>query len=175
MTGTSGPGANGEALRRWMRDYPQGVVVVTADAGEGPRGITVSSFTSVSLTPPLVLIAISHSSASFGIIERAARFAVNVLSDEQGALSEHFARPELSSDEQFRSLPSRPGRVGAPWIEGCLAYLDCRIVHSTKQSDHTIFIGRVEAVEINSQGGRPLLYYSGDYWTLGSVVYARRR
>lgn len=166
---------SGERLRELMRNYPQGVAVVTADAGNGPHGITVSSFTSVSLDPPLVLISIAHESNAYPVIERAAAFAVNLLGDDQGALSEHFARSDLSSKQQFRSIPTRQGSLQAPRIQGCLAYLDCRVVDTSIQSDHTLFIGRVQNTEVNHEAGRPLVFYSGDYWGLGSVVYPRRR
>ena len=156
-----------------MRNYPQGVVVVVADAGEGPRGVTVSSFVSISLTPPLVLISISHASQSHLLIDRAYCFTINVLSDQQGALSEHFARPDLSSEEQFQSVSVHRGSRSTPWIEGCLAYLDCGVVDRIIQADHTLFIARVEHSELHLESGRPLVFYSGDYWGLGSVVYNR--
>ena len=164
-----------ESFRALMRNYPQGVSVVIADAGEGPRGVTVSSFVSISLTPPLVLIAVSHASQSHPLIDRASCFAINVLSDEQGALSEHFARPDLGSEEQFQAVCVRRGIRGTPWIEGCLAYVECGVVERVAQADHTLFIARVEHSELHLESGRPLVFYSGDYWGLGSVVYGRQQ
>lgn len=146
-----------------------------ADAGEGPRGVTVSSFVSISLTPPLVLISVSHASQSHPLIDSASCFTLNVLSDGQGALSEHFARPDLSSEEQFQAVRVRRGNRGTPWIEGCLAHLDCDVVDRVAQADHTLFIARVEHAELHQESGRPLVFYSGDYWGLGSVVYSRRQ
>ena len=90
------------SLRDVMRTFPQGVVVVTAEGDEGPRGITVSSFTSVSLTPPLVLICVMKEARAHAAIAKG-KFTINVLSDTQGALSDHFASPNLSSSEQFES------------------------------------------------------------------------
>ena len=145
-----------------------------ADAGEGPRGVTVSSFVSISLTPPLVLIAISRASQSHVLIDSASFFTLNVLSDGQGALSEHFAHPELSSEEQFQAVRVRRGNRGVPWIEGCLAYLDCDVVDRVAQADHTLFIAQVEHSEISLESGRPLVFYNGDYWGLGSVVHSRQ-
>ena len=149
--------------------------MVVADAGSGPRGVTVSSFISISLTPPMVLISISHASQSHPLIDRASCFTVSVLSDEQGALSEHFARPDLSSEQQFETVPIRQGTRNTPWIEGCLAHLDCSVVERIAQSDHTLFIARVEHSELRLESGRPLVFYSGEYWGLGSVVYSRLR
>lgn len=158
-----------------MRKYPQGVSVVVADAGEGPRGITVSSLVSISLAPPLVLISISHASQILALLESSSSFAVSVLSEDQGALSEHFARADLASAEQFLEVPIRKGRLGLPWIEGCVANLDCGIVERIVQSDHTLFVARVHHSEVHGKGGRPLVFFSGDYWGIGSLVYDRQR
>jgi flavin reductase (DIM6/NTAB) family NADH-FMN oxidoreductase RutF len=162
-----------DSLRDVMRNFPQGVSVVVANAGEGPRGITVSSLVSISLDPPLVLISISHASQILSLLESSPSFAVSVLSDEQGALSEHFARADLSSVEQFQNLSLREGSLGLPWIEGCLASMDCDIVERIPQSDHTLYVARVLHSQVHKSGGRPLIFYSGDYWGIGSVVYDR--
>ena len=92
-----------ETLRDVMRNYPKGVSVVTVDAGDGPRGITVSSLTSVSLSPPLVLISIAQASESHDFIQRAGAFCVNVLSENQGSF------PSISPD-QISNLGSNFGR-----------------------------------------------------------------
>ena len=147
--------------------------MVIADAGRGPRGITVSSFVSISLEPPLVLISISHASQILPLLEKSSSFSVSVLSDEQGALSEHFATADLGSKEQFATVPHRKGSLGIPWIEGCLANLDCDIVDQIVQSDHTLFVARVQHSEVHPNGGRPLIFFSGDYWGIGSIVFDR--
>jgi flavin reductase (DIM6/NTAB) family NADH-FMN oxidoreductase RutF len=162
-----------DSLRDVMRSFPQGVSVVVADAGDGPRGITVSSLVSISLDPPLVLVSISHTSQILPLLESSPSFAVSVLSDEQGALSEHFARADLSSQEQFRSLPIQEGSLGLPWIRGSLASMDCDIIERIPQSDHTLFVAKVLHSQVHKSGGRPLIFYSGDYWGIGSVVYGR--
>jgi len=155
-------------LREVMRTFPQGVVVVTAMGSEGPRGITVSSFISLSLAPPRVLVSVMKESSAHEAIDRG-RFAVSVLADDQGALSDHFARPNLSSDEQFRNVvvEGEP-----PRLEGCLSYLDCRVVERVSASDHTLFIGEVERAELGREG-KPLVFFSRQYWGLGSMVHKR--
>jgi flavin reductase (DIM6/NTAB) family NADH-FMN oxidoreductase RutF len=151
-----------------MRTFPQGVVVVTAAGDEGPRGITVSSFTSVSLVPPTVLVCILRESRAHAAIQRG-RFVVNLLAETQGGVSEHFARPNLTSEEQFEGL----GAVGnPPVLEGCLGYLHCRVVDSWPQGDHTIFVGEVELAKMGIEG-RPLVFCSRQYWGLGTTVYQR--
>lgn len=155
-------------LREVMRTFPQGVVVVTATGDEGPRGITVSSFISLSLSPPRVLVSIWKESRAHEAIDRG-RFVVNVLAEDQGALSDHFARPSLTSDEQFRDVAA----AGAPpKLSGCLSYLDCRVVERVPASDHTLFIGEVEGAEMG-RDGKPLVFYSREYWGLGSTVHKR--
>jgi flavin reductase (DIM6/NTAB) family NADH-FMN oxidoreductase RutF len=160
-----------------MRTFPQGVVVVTAIGSEGPRGITVSSFLSLSLAPPRVLVSIMKEARAHEAIDRG-RFTINVLGEDQGALSDHFARPNLSSDEQFRdvAVEGEP-----PRLEGCLSYLECRVVERVPASDHTLFIGEVERAELGRQGqkaqegqpAKPLVFFSRQYWGLGSTVHKR--
>ena len=152
------------SLRDVMGGFPQGVVVVTAQGDEGPRGITVSSFTSVTLTPPRILICIMKESRAHSAIAKGP-FVVNVLSEKQGALSDHFASPKLSSEEQFAEYRS-------PKLDGCLGYLHCRVVDQTEQGDHTVFFGEVERAEMGDEG-KPLVFCSREYWGLGETVHER--
>lgn len=150
-----------------MRTFPQGVVVVTAQGDDGSRGITVSSFTSVSLTPPIVLICIMKDAQAHSAIDKG-RFVVNVLSENQGPVSDHFASPNLTSDEQFEGY-------AYPKLEGCIAYLHCNVVGRTEQGDHTIFFGEVEQAELGTRSDepRPLVFCARQYWGLGTSVHER--
>jgi flavin reductase (DIM6/NTAB) family NADH-FMN oxidoreductase RutF len=162
-----------EALRGVMRVFPQGVVVVTAAAPGGePRGITVSSFTSVSLTPPLVLICILKEAQAHEAIDEAGSFVVNILAEDQGALSDHFARTKLTSAEQFRTVSYRKQDGSAPLLDGCLGYLECKVVDRIAQADHTLFIGEVQSGN-GAEDGKPLVFFSRQYWGLGKVAYQR--
>ncbi len=152
------------SLRDVMRGFPQGVVVVTAPGDEGPRGITVSSFTSVSLAPPRLLICIMHESRAHSAIAKGP-FVVNVLSEKQGAVSDHFASPKLSSEEQF-------AKYASPKLDGCLGYLHCRVVETTEQGDHAVFLGEVERAELGEEG-KPLVFCTRGYWGLGETVHDR--
>lgn len=151
-----------------MRTFPQGVVVVTAADDDGPRGITVSSFCSVSLTPPLVLICIMKDARAHAAIDRG-RFFVNVLAEDQGPVSDHFATPNLSSREQFESIPTTSDPL---LLDGCLGYLRCRVVGRVEQGDHTIFFGEVESADLGREA-KPLVFYSRRYWGLGATVHQR--
>lgn len=156
------------SLRDVMRTFPQGVVVVTAVGKDGPRGITVSSFISLTLTPPLVLISINTTSQAHDAIGQG-RFVVNVLAEDQGKLSDHFALPNLTSDDQFSRVESEGT---PPVLAGCLGYLHCRVVERVTHADHTLFMGEVEESRLGKEG-RPLVFFSRQYWGLGTKVYQR--
>ena len=163
----------GEALRTVMRVFPQGVVVVTAapPAGE-QRGITVSSFMSVSLKPSLVLICILKEASAHEAIDQANAFAVNILGEDQGAISDHFAKPNLTSEEQFGEIEYEDRGSAPSLIKGCLGYLDCKVVDRVEQADHTLFVGEVQDGKVLREG-RPLVFYSRGYWGLGKEVHKR--
>ncbi len=156
------------SLRDVMRTFPQGVVVVTAMGKDGPRGITVSSFLSLSLTPPLVLISIATTSQAHDAIGDG-RFVVNVLGEDQGKLSDHFALPNLTSEDQFSRLQAQGT---PPVLAGCLGYLYCRVVERVTHADHTLFVGEVDKSELGKEG-KPLVFFSRQYWGLGTTVYQR--
>ena len=157
------------SLKDVMRTFPQGVTVVTAEGDDGPRGITVSSFTSVCVAPPLVLICILKESRAHDAIDKG-RFVVNVLAEGQGAVSDHFASPKLSSEEQFDGY-------GFPELKGCLGYLHCHVVDQSSQGTHTVFFGAVDKAELgagsNSGEFKPLVFCSRQYWGLGETVHER--
>ena len=153
------------SLRDVMRTFPQGVVVVTAKGQDGPRGITVSSFASVSLNPPLVLVCIMKQARAHQAID-SGHFVVNVLAEDQGAVSEHFASPDLSSEAQFEGYEKTR-------LNGCLGYLDCKVVDRIPVADHTIFVGEVQQADVGKEGKKPLLFFSRGYWGLSSNIYER--
>ena len=160
-------------LRALMRAAPQLVTVVTARGPDGPRGITVSSFISVSLAPPLVLVSISKSSPAHAAIA-AGRFRVHLLAADQAADSGHFARPGLSSDEQFagryREAVSAGGEGGPPRLRGGLGAIECEKVAAYDGGDHTLFLGGVREVSLDRSEAEPLLYLSRGYRRVGAPV-----
>lgn len=150
-------------LRRTLGAFPTGVTVITTRDAEGAScGLTVSSFNSLSLDPPLILWSLSTRSSNRPAFEACEHFAVNILADDQAAISRRFAS---SARNRFHGVPTRPGLGGAPLLEGCAAHIECR-AHSTQMAgDHVLFIGRVERV--HGTGRRPLVYVGGRYCGVG--------
>jgi flavin reductase (DIM6/NTAB) family NADH-FMN oxidoreductase RutF len=161
----------GQQFKDVLRLWASGVSVVTTPVPKGMRAITVSSVTSLSLDPPLVLICIEKKAHAHAAIARARCFAINILRDDQAALSDQAAgrhrRPAArrgSARARRRALegaPHRPEATGAPVLVDSLAWLDCRLVGRHDGGDHTIFIGRVEAA--GASRGKPLLWFDRDY------------
>ncbi len=154
-------------FREVMRRYPSGVVVVTVKAKSESRGMTAVSFSSVSLDPPLVSVAVAKNARTHQLLKTGGGFVVNILKDNQQHLAQHFAQG-LSGDDQFKSLAHHGGLVGAPILEGCLGYLECRLHSAMEAGDHTIFIGEVERAETGEEG-LPLIYFGRDYRKLGEI------
>ncbi|MEU6998149.1 flavin reductase family protein [Nonomuraea sp. NPDC046570] len=147
------------SLRDALGQFATGVAVVTTAVPHGERaGVTVNSFTSVSLDPPLVLWCLSRQAPSAPLFLRAGRFAVNVLAAGQDHLSQRFARP---APDKFAGVPTRPSPYGLPILAGSLATFACRTVTTYEAGDHRIFIGEVE--HFHREGGEPLVFHSGRY------------
>jgi len=157
-------------FRRVMSHFASGVTIITAwDADQRPTGLTASSFTSVSLHPPLILVCVSQKAQSYPAIQAAGRFAVNILSIGQEAVSRRFATTTNTRDEKFAGLDYRPGTLGLPVLSDALAELECTVVHAYPGGDHTIFVARVDAADSRGDAGKePLLYFRGNYSRLHS-------
>jgi len=146
-------------FRKALGAYPTGVTIVTTLSADGvPRGLTANSFTSVSLDPPLVLVCLGKSTSSHAVFTATDRFAVNVLAEDQRAVSSLFAS---KSPDKFAQAAWHAGDTGAPLIDGAAANFDCRVHQQVDAGDHTILIGRVVAVDHQPQ--RPLGYCRGAY------------
>ena len=155
-------------LKQAMRAYPQGVTVVTTDSN-GPKGITVSSFTSVSLDPPLVMVSIAKGSAMHDLLRGAKSFAVNFLADDQKSVSDRFAG-RTHAKEKFEGLKFSKGITGSPVISGARAVLECTLWKAYEGGDHSVLIGEViSAKTLNSK--RPLVYYLQQYTTTEQMEY----
>ena len=146
-------------FRRCLGSFVTGVTVITALDDRGrPIGMTANSFNSVSLDPPLIVWSLRTSAKTFPIYNQAARFVVNILSEDQVAISNQFAR---SVDDRFAGVPSTAGIGGVPLIDGCSAYLECRAEATYPGGDHAIFLGRVERIVATSR--KPLAFGAGRY------------
>jgi flavin reductase (DIM6/NTAB) family NADH-FMN oxidoreductase RutF len=139
--------------------FATGVCVVTAigDAGQ-PNGLTISTFTSVSLEPPLILFCLGRKSEALVREAQGGRFAVNVLAEDQEEISEIFASQQAN---KFAGIAYAPGEFGCPLVNGALAGLECVIDAIHEGGDHLIVVGRVERLRV--LGGKPLLRYRGRY------------
>lgn len=151
-----------DEFRQVMGRFATGVTVVTTRLGEELHGMTANAVTSVSLDPLLILVCVDRAADTHGILDRSGIFAVNILSREQEHLSVHFARKETEGAHRLDDVPHRFGVTGAPIIEGCLAYLDCRVAQRYPGGDHTIFLGEVVDAK-NVSDGEPLIFYRGRY------------
>ena len=152
-------------LRQALGRFATGVAVIATRTPEGKlEGLTANSFAAVSLEPPLVLWSLRRNAASLPAFQRSGAFAVNVLSAAQRDLSQHFATP---SADKFASVAHAPGQGGCPLIEGCLAWLECRIDQTVDGGDHLIFIGRV--LRASFAEGEPLIFSAGQYWRTAAL------
>lgn len=163
---------DGEALRGAMRLVPSPVTVVTARSGEAIRGITIGSFTSVSLEPPLISFNVGRASRMHDLITRADGYAVHVLGESQVGLSEHFARPDLTPEEQFAGVPCEEGPGRLPLIREVPVILLCRPYAVYPAGDHSILVGEVTQIRVDPAAERSLLYYRQGYFGVGAVLEA---
>ncbi|MEQ8604280.1 MAG: flavin reductase family protein [Marivibrio sp.] len=142
--------------------YATGVSIVTAAGEDGKKeGLTVNSFTSLSLEPPLVLFCLDKNAGSFEPFVKTDRFAVNVLSDEQAAISTHFAKPGIP--DKFAGIAHRVDADGLPLLDGVLARIVCGVEAHYDGGDHVILVGRVERIDLGEDDGKPLVYFRGGY------------
>lgn len=149
-------------FRNALGRFATGVAVVTTRDPDGaPVGVTVNSFSSVSLDPPLVLFCLDRSASGLRSFLESTRFAVNILGEDQREISRRFSGPWA---ERWTGVGYDSGVTGSPLLHGCLANLDCVLVATHDGGDHVILVGRVE--QLSETVGRPLLYYSGGYGRL---------
>ena len=152
------------SLREVMSSYPTGVTIVAAREGDGePFGLTVNSFTSLSLDPPLVLVCIGDSSTSHDRLIASDAFSVSLLAGDQGAIAGRFATDP--SEGRFDEIDWEAGSLGAPIIAGSLASLECSRFDVLDGGDHSILIGRVEHAAVTERDA--LVYHRGRLSSLG--------
>jgi len=133
-------------------------VVSTLAPDGAPHGLTINSFCSLSLTPPLVIVAIDRACVFLGFFELSGHFAVNILDERQADLSDRFAQiPE----GRFKGVDWRSGVTGSPILAGSLAVIECETRQIIDAGDHRVLIGEAIAAEIGE--GRPLVFFSSAY------------
>jgi 3-hydroxy-9,10-secoandrosta-1,3,5(10)-triene-9,17-dione monooxygenase reductase component len=153
-----------DVFRRVLGHFVTGVTVVTALDGERPFGITVNALSSVSLDPALVMVALDRRRFLTPIVRAGGRYAVNILSEDQQALSDCFAgAPVTPGREAFCGAAWHAGPSGLPLIDGAIATLECTVVETFSAGDHDLFIGRVDTLANEHHHPMPLLYYRRRY------------
>ena len=153
-----------------MGCFATGVTIVTVDLDGEVHGMTANAFASVSLDPMLVLVCVDHTTRTHAHLHAKKRFGINVLCEEQRAISEYYARPERTHEHAEQEAGARFERTrhGTPMLQGSLAYLECRLHSAQVAGDHTIFIAEVEDVVVRE--GEPLLFFRGKYRKVGEEV-----
>jgi flavin reductase (DIM6/NTAB) family NADH-FMN oxidoreductase RutF len=158
-------------FRNALGKFPTGVVVVTARTPSGELiGMTISSFNSVSLDPPLILFSVHRKALSFATWQSVTRYAVNVLNEDQEQVSNQFAR---SSGNKWDGLTILTGAHGLPMLPNATVVFECEAYARYDGGDHEIFVGRVEALhEHTFTHQRPLVFFEGRYRQLASAATA---
>ncbi|MBB2912471.1 flavin reductase (DIM6/NTAB) family NADH-FMN oxidoreductase RutF [Streptosporangium becharense] len=149
-----------EAFRRALAVHAAGVVVITAQLEGVPVGLTATSFSSVSLDPPLVSFYVDRSSTTWPRLRSADHFAVNILASDQAELASRFARKDV--DRFAEPTRWRPGPLGAPLLQDVSAHLICLPHQTVDVGDHILVVGLVAETDVHS-AGRPLLYHQGRF------------
>lgn len=147
--------------RKIMGAFATGVTVASTRIGEQTWGMTANGITSLSLDPPLVLLAVQKDVASYEKFKAGGCFALNILTARQQALSDRFA---FQGPKDFSGLDYTTAETGAPILSDSLGWVDCRVTQVLDGGDHDIFIGEILAGEAGT--GEPLLYFNGKYGRL---------
>jgi len=159
-----------DTFRLVMGRFATGISVVTTLDGDQPAGITVNALSSVSLDPPLVMVALDRRRFITPMVRATGRYAVSILGSDQQALSDCFAHAPVSPGrEEFCGAAWHPGPTGLPLLDGAIATLECTIVQTFSAGDHDLFIGRVDSQDAPGDDGEgprsvtPLLYFRRRY------------
>jgi len=151
-----------ETMRQLRRLSASAVTVVTFTSDQGFRGVTVSAYCVVSLTPARVLICLASQGEALATIQAIRRFAVNVLSDTQEFLADQFAGRAPLVNPRFEGVKYRLSRSGNPILEDCLTWFDCSVQVTLDAGDHTVVVGDIREAG-RGAGAMPLLYFDGSY------------
>ncbi len=154
-------------FRKAMGCFATGVTIITLDLDGEVHGMTANAFASVSLDPVLVLVCVDHTARTHAHLHAKKRFGVNILADDQQAISRYYAQPARTHERAEKEAGARFDRTakGTPILHGALAYLECRLESAADAGDHTIFIAQVEDVVVGD--GDPLLFFHGKYRKMG--------
>lgn len=154
-----------ENFKKGLQHWASGVTVVTTKTDRyGAQGMTATSFASVSVDPPQILVCINDSAVPMQGIGEGQYFAVNILNSDQEEVSNQFAGG-CSQEQRFENVPWSEGKTGSPILDESLSSIDCKVVKQVRAGTHWIIIGEVQ--EVICRPGEPLLYYRSGYRKLG--------
>jgi len=156
-----------ESLRDALARLPAGVVLVSTRGPDGFRGLTVTSFTSVSLDPPLVLVCLDRLAATRDALLEHGAFTASLLSRGQQFVADRFSGQAPAADAVWREVPHELGQNGLPIVTGAVAWVECRVNSQEAAGDHDIVVGSVTAV--GKGGGEPLVHWERGYWGLSKA------
>lgn len=152
-------------FRKTLGSFPTGVVAATTLGDDNkPVGLTINSFSSVSLDPPLILWSIALNAPSLSAFRKRSSFIINILSEDQKALCKQLATP---SDNKFKDVAWRPGYDNAPIIDNALAVIECSVYRRYEGGDHEIILGEVVNLELSDRN--PLVYHRGQFTELNQT------
>lgn len=154
-------------FRNVLGQFATGITVITAQNDGVPVGFACQSFSALSMDPPLVLFCPMKTSGSWKGIEKAGRFCVNILAEEQKDVSSTFGS---RGDDKFAEIAWSETPLGSPRIDGVLAWFDCEVEKVLDGGDHWIVLGRVHTLGPPEKSERPLLFYRGAYLRLEEDV-----
>jgi 3-hydroxy-9,10-secoandrosta-1,3,5(10)-triene-9,17-dione monooxygenase reductase component len=156
---------NAEELKAIMRLLPYPVTVITARAGGRMRGITIGSFTSLSMEPTLISFNVTRDSQMHTVLEQADRFVVHIPGSDQQELCTRFALPDQTDEEQFEGIDYSIENGFPPVIDNTIAEIYCRMFKIVKAGDHSLIIGEVEQIKQNREEPS-ILYCNGAYQSI---------
>lgn len=154
-----------EQLRHAMRAWTTGVAVVTAQHDGQRYGMTINSFTSISLEPPLISVTLKQLTHTHELVVKSNEFSVTILASDQRELSDRFAGKLPHIHDRFEGLQTETLSIHAPLIKGGMAYLNCRVVNGIPVGENTLFVAEVIAARGDGEGD-PLVYHNRVYWKL---------
>jgi flavin reductase (DIM6/NTAB) family NADH-FMN oxidoreductase RutF len=154
-----------EKLRRAMRAWTTGVAIVTSIYEDRQYGMTVNSFTSISLEPPLICVTLRKLTHTHDLVVKSGMFSVTILTSAQKELSDRFAGKMPHITDRFEGLQTENISLDSPVFKEGMAYFDCNVVSSMPVGENTLFIA--EVVDARGEGaGEPLVYHNREYWKL---------
>lgn len=147
-----------EVMRRWV----SGVAILTSGSRLNRHGMTVSSFNSISVQPPLVTVTLSNAARSKHLVDECGIFGINLLSDDQQELADRFAGRTSASEDRFQGLDVFLGLHEIPMLSAAAAWLECKVVHQFAMPESTLYVGEV-LTALKVENRPPLIYFNRDY------------